>query len=113
LLTTTIFYRFPGNGTPTGWDNCCEDTIHHHELGTCTTVTKAEVLHAETNAIAKLAKSSESGLGAAMFVTHAPCIDCAKLVYQSGIDTVYYKNDYRSTQGLEFLTKSNVDVIKV
>ena len=77
------------------------------------TVTKAEVLHAETNAIAKLAKSSESGLGATMFVTHAPCIDCAKLVYQSGIDTVYYKNDYRSTQGLEFLTKSNVDVIKV
>ncbi len=104
---------FSWNGTPTGWDNCCEDTIHHHELGTCTTVTKAEVLHAETNAIAKLAKSSESGLGAAMFVTHAPCIDCAKLVYQSGIDTVYYKNDYRSTQGLEFLTKSNVDVIKV
>ena len=63
--------------------------------------------------VAKLAKSSESGLGAAMFVTHAPCIDCAKIVYQSGIDTVYYKNDYRSTQGLEFLTKSNVDVIKV
>ena len=70
-------------------------------------------LHAETNAIAKLAKSSESGCGAAMFVTHAPCIDCAKLVYQSGIASVYYKNDYRSTQGLEFLTKSNVDVIKV
>ena len=101
------------NGMPSGWDNECEDTFHHHELGTCTTVTKAEVLHAETNAIAKLAKSSESGLGAAMFVTHAPCIDCAKIVYQSGIDTVYYKNDYRSTQGLEFLTKSKVDVIKV
>ena len=101
------------NGMPSGWDNECEDTFHHHELGTCTTVTKAEVLHAETNAIAKLAKSSESGLGATMFVTHAPCIDCAKLVYQSGIDTVYYKNEYRSTQGLDFLTKSNVDVIKV
>ena len=91
------------NGMPSGWDNCCEDDNK----------TKAEVLHAETNAIAKLAKSGESGLGATMFVTHAPCIDCAKLVYQSGIDTVYYKNDYRSTQGLEFLTKSNVDVIKV
>ena len=101
------------NGMPSGWDNECEDTFHHHELGTCTTVTKAEVLHAETNAIAKLAKSSESGLGAAMFVTHAPCIDCAKLVYQSGIDTVYYKNDYRSTQGLDFLTKSNVNLVKV
>ena len=101
------------NGMPSGWDNECEDTFHHHELGTCTTVTKAEVLHAETNAIAKLAKSSESGLGATMFVTHAPCIDCAKLVYQSGIATVYYKHNYRSTQGLEFLTKSKVDVIKV
>ena len=101
------------NGMPSGWDNECEDTFHHHELGTCTTVTKAEVLHAETNAIAKLAKSSESGLGATMFVTHAPCIDCAKIVYQSGIDTVYYKNDYRSTQGLEFLTKSNVNLVKV
>ena len=91
------------NGMPSGWDNCCEDDNK----------TKAEVLHAETNAVAKLAKSSESGLDATMFVTHAPCIDCAKLVYQSGIATVYYKNNYRSTQGLEFLTKSNVDVIKV
>ena len=99
------------NGMPTGWDNCCEHTIQHHELGTCTTVSKAEVLHAETNAIAKLAKSGESGLGATMFVTHAPCIDCAKLVYQSGIATVYYKNKYRSTQGLEFLNKSGVEVI--
>ena len=101
------------NGMPSGWDNECEDTFHHHELGTCTTVTKAEVLHAETNAISKLARGTESGDGATMFVTHAPCIDCAKLVYQSGIATVYYKNEYRSTQGLEFLTKSNVDVIKV
>jgi dCMP deaminase len=99
------------NGMPTGWDNCCENTVQHHELGTCTTVSKAEVLHAETNAIAKLAKSGESGLGATMFVTHTPCIDCAKLVYQSGITTVYYKNEYRSTQGLEFLNKSGVEVI--
>ena len=59
----------------------------------------------------KLAKSGESGLGATMFVTHAPCIDCAKLVYQSGIATVYYKNEYRSTQGLVFLNKSGVEVI--
>ena len=101
------------NGMPSGWDNCCEDTVHHHDIGTCTSTTKAEVLHAESNAVAKLAKSGESGLGATMFVTHAPCMDCAKLVYQSGKDTVYYKNDYRSTQGLEFLTKSKVDVIKV
>ena len=101
------------NGMPTGWDNCCEDIIRSDEVGFQVTKTKAEVLHAETNAIAKLAKSSESGLGATMFVTHAPCIDCAKLVYQSGIDTVYYKNDYRSTQGLDFLTKSNVNLVKV
>ena len=102
------------NGMPSGWDNCCEDEQRSGNTGYGRKlVTKPEVLHAETNAIAKLAKSSESGLGAAMFVTHAPCIDCAKIVYQSGIDTVYYKNNYRSTQGLEFLTKSNVDVIKV
>ena len=99
------------NGMPTGWDNCCEDVIREDEVGFQVTKTKAEVLHAETNAIAKLAKSGESGLGATMFVTHAPCIDCAKLVYQSGIATVYYKNQYRSTQGLEFLYKSGVEVI--
>jgi len=99
------------NGMPTGWDNCCEDVVREDEVGFQVTKTKAEVLHAETNAIAKLAKSGESGLGATMFVTHAPCIDCAKLVYQSGIATVYYKNEYRSTQGLEFLDKSGVEVI--
>jgi dCMP deaminase len=102
------------NGMPTGWDNCCEEVVPPNEWVEFEQLkTKPEVLHAETNAIAKLAKSSESGLGAAMFVTHAPCIDCAKLVYQSGIATVYYKHNYRSTQGLEFLTKSKVDVIKV
>ena len=99
------------NGMPTGWDNCCEDVVRTDEVGFQVTKTKPEVLHAETNAIAKLAKSSESGCGATMFVTHAPCIDCAKLVYQSGIATVYYKNKYRSTQGLEFLDKSGVEVI--
>ena len=102
------------NGMPSGWDNACEEVVPPNEWVEFKQLkTKPEVLHAETNAIAKLAKSSESGCGATMFVTHAPCIDCAKIVYQSGIDTVYYKNDYRSTQGLEFLTKSNVDVIKV
>ena len=102
------------NGMPSGWDNACEEVVPPNEWVEFEQLkTKPEVLHAETNAIAKLAKSSESGLGAAMFVTHAPCIDCAKLVYQSGIDTVYYKNDYRSTQGLDFLTKSNVNLVKV
>jgi dCMP deaminase len=71
------------------------------------------VLHAESNAISKLAKCSESGNGATMFITHAPCIDCAKLIYQSGIAAVYYKNNYRSTQGIEFLNKSGIKVVKV
>jgi dCMP deaminase len=96
---------------PTGWDNCCEDIIRTDEVGFQVTKTKAEVLHAETNAIAKLAKSSESGLGATMFVTHSPCIECAKLIYQSGISTVYYKNNYRSDDGINFLIKSKVRVI--
>ena len=90
------------NGMPTGWDNKCED--EHFK-------SKPEVLHAESNAIAKLAKSSESGLGASIFITHSPCIECAKLIYQSGISTVYYKNVYRSSAGIEFLKKSKVKVI--
>jgi dCMP deaminase len=91
------------NGMPSGWDNNCEDWF---DDGTCKT--KPEVLHAETNAIAKLAKSTESGLGATLFVTHAPCLDCAKLVYQSGINSVYYRNTYRSEDGLQFLQKAGV-----
>jgi dCMP deaminase len=75
--------------------------------------TKPEVLHAESNAIAKLAKSSESGLDASLFVTHAPCMDCAKLIYQSGISTVYYRNSYRDVAGVDFLTKSGVTVTQV
>ena len=105
---------FGWNGTPRGWDNACEEVVPPNEWVEFEQLkTKPEVIHAESNAISKLARGTESGLGATMFVTHAPCIDCAKLVYQSGIATVYYKNDYRSTQGLEFLTKSKVDVIKV
>jgi len=99
------------NGMPAGWDNCCE--THTGDGADFKLTTKAEVLHAESNAVAKLAKSSESGLGATMFVTHQPCIECAKLIYQSGIATVYYKNEYRSTQGLDFLNKSDVRIVKV
>jgi dCMP deaminase len=75
--------------------------------------TKPEVLHAETNAIAKLAKSSESGLDANIFITHAPCLDCAKLIYQSGISSVYYRNSYRDMAGLNFLEKSGIKVEKM
>jgi dCMP deaminase len=100
------------NGMPTGWDNCCEEIIHDGG-GSSVLKSKPEVLHAEANAVSKLARSPESAEGASIFITHSPCIDCAKLIYQSGIATVYYKNDYRSTQGLEFLTKSNVKIVKV
>ena len=75
--------------------------------------TKPEVLHAETNAIAKLAKSTESGNGATMFVTHAPCLDCAKLIFQSGINSVLYRNSYRSDDGINFLAKAGVLVEKL
>jgi dCMP deaminase len=68
------------------------------------------VLHAESNAISKLARSSESGDGATMFITHAPCIECSKLIYQSGIKKVYFGQAYRDTSGVEFLNKCKVIV---
>lgn len=100
------------NGMPSGWDNNCEDKVWTQD-GDYTLKTKPEVLHAETNAIAKLAKSTESGNGATLFVTHAPCLDCAKLVYQSGINTVFYRNSYRSEDGIHFLEKASVKVEKI
>jgi len=123
------------NGMPAGWDNNCEDIVWdkgaggwldpeefdaqypfeawHEEAGRNVRhglKTKPEVLHAESNAIAKLAKSNNSGLGATMFITHAPCLDCAKLIYQSGISSVLYRNAYRDTGGITFLEKSGVEV---
>ena len=108
------------NGTPAGWDNDCEvgvfeTTTEEINNTTVTTTrkilkTKPEVLHAESNAIAKLARSIESGLGAAIFITHSPCLECAKLIYQSGIRQVYYQEKYRDDLGLEFLQASGVDV---
>ena len=101
------------NGMPAGWDNNCEDEIRYPDAEGVTLKTKPEVLHAETNAIAKLAKSNESGLGATMFITHAPCLDCAKLIYQSGIGSVLYRNSYRDTSGVTFLEKSGVKIEKI
>ena len=104
------------NGMPSGWDNNCELEIYE-DNGDDEPVTvlksKPEVLHAETNAIAKLAKSNESGMGATMFITHAPCLDCAKLIYQSGISSVLYRNAYRDTSGITFLEKSGVEVKQI
>lgn len=99
------------NGMPSGWDNQCEYWVEDGDNGSGWK-SKPEVLHAETNAIAKLARSSESGLGATMFVTHQPCLDCAKLVYQAGIDTVYYRHQYRDSAGVEFLNNAGVKVIR-
>lgn len=92
------------NGMPSGWSNVCEDENFK---------SKPEVLHAETNAIAKLARSTESGLDATIFITHAPCLDCAKLIYQAGISKVYYRNQYRSNDGIDFLSKSKIEVNKI
>jgi len=100
------------NGMPAGWDNNCEHELIDADEGQ-TLITKAEVLHAETNAIAKLAKSSESGLGADLFVTHAPCMDCAKLIYQSGIKRVHYGVAYRDDSGIRFLQQSNIEVQQI
>ena len=89
------------NGMPSGWDNVCEDENNK---------SRPEVLHAESNAIAKLARSSESGEGSSIFITHSPCLDCAKMIYQSGIKQVYYSHEYRSTDGVDFLKKCNITV---
>ena len=101
------------NGMPAGWTNECEEVIEQHEDGGQVTRTKDEVIHAEANAISKLARSNDSGLGSDMFISHAPCVHCAKLIYGAGINTVYYRNSYRDTNGIDFLTKCNIEVIKV
>lgn len=101
------------NGMPAGWDNNCEHEMKWPNGEIRFLETKEEVLHAESNAIAKLARSNESGEGAELFVTHSPCMECAKLIYQSGIKSVYYQTDYRNENGLKFLTTSGVQVEKL
>ena len=91
------------NGTPAGWDNACEVNLYDDAEQWVGDKTKPEVIHAEANAIAKLARSQESGQDATM----------SKIIYSSGITTVYYKNEYRDTFGVEFLIKCGVEVIKV
>jgi dCMP deaminase len=107
------------NGMPAGWDNNCEYEVTEFQteygvgsklVKTGELKTRPEVLHAETNAIAKLAKSTESGANATMFITHSPCLDCAKLIFQSGISSVFYRDSYRSEDGIQFLRHSGVEV---
>jgi dCMP deaminase len=133
---TVISYGY--NGMPAGWDNNCEDQVWDKGAGGWLSPeeieeqypyegwhegaqrnvryglkTKPEVLHAESNAIAKLAKSNNSGLGADLFVTHSPCLDCAKLIYQSGISRVWYGANYRDDSGVRFLEKSGVEIKQI
>jgi len=100
------------NGTPKGWANECEDSIYlddmHVELKT-----KPEVIHAEANAIAKLAKTRESGEGADMYITHSPCFECAKLIYTAGIKKVFYHVPYRNDNGVKFLKKCGIEVEQI
>lgn len=90
------------NGTPSGFENICEDSNG---------VTKPYVLHAEANAITKIARSGNSSDGATMYVTASPCIECAKLIIQSGIKRVVYSEKYRLEDGLELLKRANIEVV--
>ena len=120
------------NGMPSGWNNNCEEVhfvlkdecyqsdqfmLHNGYRETAhgwmKLKSKPEVLHAETNAIAKVSRSTNSSEGASMFITHAPCLDCAKIIYQAGIKEVYYQNTYRTEAGIEFLKKCNINVQQV
>ncbi|MEN6619063.1 MAG: dCMP deaminase family protein [Rikenellaceae bacterium] len=92
------------NGTPAGFENICED-----ETGR----TKAYVLHAEANAITKVAKSGNSSEGATMYVTTAPCLECSKLIIQAGIKRLVYRDDYRITDGIDLLTKAGVEIVNL
>ena len=119
------------NGMPSGWTNECEHTEYvgsdeqipspdeMKRMGSTGTDngwyrlrTKDEVIHAEANAIIKLARDGESGNGSSLFCTHAPCIHCAKLIHGAGISKVYYRNTYRDDLGLQFLEKCEIDIEK-
>lgn len=92
------------NGMPTGWENGCEDD---------TNTTKREVLHAESNLLMKLSRSTESGEGSSLLVTTSPCIDCAKLILQAGVIEVFYADEYRNMDGVDFLIKSGINVYRI
>lgn len=92
------------NGTPSGFENCCEDNQGF---------TKWYVLHAEANAILKVAKSTQSCEGATLYITMSPCKDCSKLICQSGIKRVVYMDAYKDESGIDFLKKSGIEVIQI
>jgi dCMP deaminase len=92
------------NGTPSGFDNCCEDASGN---------TKWEVLHAEANAILKVASSTQSAKNATLYITLSPCIQCSKLIHQAGIKRVVYANAYKDAAGLKFLEKAGVELMNL
>jgi dCMP deaminase len=108
---TVISYGY--NGMPAGWNNNCEDEIRYPDTESITLKTKPEVLHAESNAISKLARSHNSGANATIFITHSPCLECAKLIYQSGIGRVFYSQNYRDSSGIDFLLRSGIPVEQI
>ena len=89
------------NGTPTGFENICEDDENY---------TKWYVLHAEANAIMKVSASTESSKGATLYITLSPCRECSKLIFQSGIKRLVYNKEYKDTSGVDFLKKSGIDI---
>lgn len=133
IVTVDDAVLYGWNGTIAGFDNVCEKRVYltsldkagytldeqqllwpfEDEHGRYYLKTFVEVLHAESNALMKLAKSTLSGRGAHLFQTHSPCIDCAKMIYQAGIVSVHYHDDYRSDVGSDFLRRCGVDVLKV
>jgi len=98
------------NGTPAGFDNECE--IRLDEMDEFALITKPEVLHAESNCLTKVARSSQSSEGSTMYITISPCMECAKLIAQSGITRVVYKNFYRDKKSLDFLSEFGIIVEK-
>lgn len=92
------------NGTPSGFENCCEDNNG---------ITKWYVLHAEANAILKVAKSTQSCENATLYITMSPCKECSKLIHQSGITRVVYIADYKDKEGIEFLEKAGVEIVQI
>ena len=113
------------NGMPAGWDNNCEDEVREegeyvldigsplHKMAMIELKTKPEVLHAEMNSLMKLARSTNSGNQASMFITHSPCLECAKGIYQAGIKEVFYGENYRSEDGIVFLKKCGIKIEKI
>ena len=101
------------NGTPSGFENECEIAINNEDGSFREYQTKWYVLHAESNALAKVAKSTQSCEGATLYITYSPCTDCSKLILQSGIKRVVYLEEYRDVAGLDFLRRAGVEVKKI